>query len=50
MERVRALVEERENARADKNWERADTLRAEIEKKGFNMEDTAGVPRIFRKK
>src|SRR3989338_2753096 len=30
-EKIRAMVGERENARADKNWERADELRGEIE-------------------
>ncbi len=37
---VRALVEEREQARRAKDWARADRLRAEILSRGFVIEDT----------
>ena len=37
---VHKLVAEREQARKEKNWERADQLRDEILALGFNVEDT----------
>jgi len=48
-EKIRAMVGERENARADKNWERADELRGEIENEGYTIEDGGGSPRIFKR-
>ncbi len=41
-EAVKKLVGEREKARAEKNWKRADELRDKIKKKGFVLEDTKG--------
>lgn len=43
---VQALVDRREQARADKQWEAADRLRAEIAEKGWSVEDTAGGPKL----
>ncbi|RJQ35226.1 cysteine--tRNA ligase [Candidatus Parcubacteria bacterium] len=41
---VKALVDEREAARASKEWTKADELREQIEKKGYTVKDTdAGV-------
>jgi cysteinyl-tRNA synthetase len=37
---VQLLVEEREQARLDKDWEKADALRARIEEMGFTVNDT----------
>lgn len=41
----KALIEEREKARKAKNWERADQIRAELEKKGVIVEDTPAGPK-----
>jgi cysteinyl-tRNA synthetase len=46
---VLALVKERANARAEKNWAESDRLRAEIETKGFSVEDTKDGMRIEKK-
>lgn len=46
---IKKLVEERENARRDKDWKKADELRDKIKKKGFVVEDKergSGVRRI----
>ena len=40
------LVEERENARKNREWEKADKARKEIKEKGFIVEDTKEGPRI----
>jgi cysteinyl-tRNA synthetase len=40
-ERVRALVEERDRLRREKQWRRADEIRDEIKRMGFTLEDTA---------
>ncbi len=37
---VQKLIDEREEARKNKNWERADILRDMIKKKGYELEDT----------
>ena len=37
---VQTLVQEREQARSDKNWGKADELRDEILSLGFVLEDT----------
>ena len=37
---VMELVKEREKARGGKDWDKADSLRAEIEKKGFKVDDS----------
>lgn len=39
---IRALADERLKAKSEKNWARADELRAEIEKIGFSVKDTKG--------
>lgn len=43
---VQKLVTEREQARKQGNFERADVLRVEIETKGFRVEDTFHGPRV----
>lgn len=43
---VRALVEEREAARAAKNWAESDRLRDEIAARGFVVEDAAGGSKV----
>lgn len=39
---VQALAEAREEARKEKDWKKADALRAEIEARGFELKDTTG--------
>ena len=46
---VLRLVEERGQARARRDWMRADQLRDEIERLGWSVEDTPSGPRITRK-
>jgi cysteinyl-tRNA synthetase len=46
---VRALVVKREEARTRKDWEVSDRLRAEIERKGYLVEDTEYGPKIRMK-
>jgi cysteinyl-tRNA synthetase len=46
---VKILVEQREKARAEKNWAESDRLRAEIEARGFSVEDTKDGMRIENK-
>jgi cysteinyl-tRNA synthetase len=46
---VEKLVKERETARADKNWQKADELRDKISDLGFIVEDTAGGAKIEKK-
>jgi len=43
------LVNDREKARAAKNWQQSDKLRDEIEKLGYIVEDTAKGMRVFKK-
>ncbi len=43
---IKKLVQEREIARKNKNWQKADQLRQEIEKQGFIVEDTLSGPVI----
>ena len=38
-EEIEALIEERKQARADKNWGRADEIRDELDAKGIVLED-----------
>ena len=48
-ENIQALVNERNKARQDKDWQRADELRLQIEAAGYELEDTAGnSSRIFK--
>lgn len=48
-ERVRALLREREAARAEKDYARADNLRAEIAAEGFTVEDRPGGTELSKK-
>ena len=43
---VMALVEQREQARKDRDFARADALRAEVEALGFQIEDTRQGPKV----
>ncbi|MBI2023332.1 cysteine--tRNA ligase [Candidatus Giovannonibacteria bacterium] len=43
-EEVKKLIEQREKAREEKNWEEADRLRREIEKNGYFVEDSTRGP------
>ncbi|MFH0867847.1 MAG: cysteine--tRNA ligase [Candidatus Woesearchaeota archaeon] len=43
---IKKLLEEREKARKEKNYERADKIREEIEKKGYAIEDTKEGARV----
>ena len=45
---IQALLKEREEARAAKNWQRADEIRAEIEAAGFLIEDTGDASRVLK--
>lgn len=45
-EEVKKLVEQREQARKDKDFNKSDQLRAEIKKIGFEVEDTPSGPKI----
>lgn len=47
-ETVQKLVREREEARASKNWERADELRNKIASEGYSIEDSGASSRIFK--
>jgi cysteinyl-tRNA synthetase len=38
------LVKEREKARKNQDWQKSDTLRNEIEKHGYSVEDTKTGP------
>lgn len=48
-EEVEELLDHREKAREDKDFAQADTLRKQIEKAGFTLEDTATGPRLRKK-
>jgi len=48
-ESVQALVRQRDEARLEKNWKRADELRDEILAKGYLLEDAKGGTRARRK-
>lgn len=48
-EEVQNLVEERERARKDENWPRADKIREKIEKSGYEIKDTESGPKVIRK-
>ena len=45
-ENVMTLVEEREAARKEDDWEKADKIRDEIKKEGFKVRDTEEGPRV----
>jgi cysteinyl-tRNA synthetase len=44
---VQKLVTEREHARQNKDWKKADLLRGEIAGKGFEVKDTDSGPRLY---
>jgi cysteinyl-tRNA synthetase len=45
-EEIRALMQQRQQARAEKRWQVADTLRAQINAAGYDLEDTPHGPRV----
>ncbi len=45
---IRALVDERERARQEKEWQRADDLRKELTEQGYHLEDTPTGPKVTR--
>ena len=46
---VRTLITEREEARANKSWDKSDELRREIEAAGYTLEDARDTTRVFKK-
>jgi cysteinyl-tRNA synthetase len=48
-EDIRTMIMERQYARTNRDWHRADELRKELEAMGFSLEDTNGTPRVFRR-
>jgi cysteinyl-tRNA synthetase len=48
-EEILALTEQRIKARAEKNWTESDRLRAEIEAKGYAVEDEKEVMKVYKK-
>ncbi|MEX0917030.1 MAG: cysteine--tRNA ligase [Candidatus Paceibacterota bacterium] len=44
--KVQKLVDEREEARKEKDWEKADAFRKKIEKEGYSIKDTEKGPEI----
>ena len=47
--KLQKLAEQREQARMDKDFSRADELRQQIEEAGFEVEDTPDGPRLLKK-
>jgi cysteinyl-tRNA synthetase len=45
---IMALVNERQQARRDKDFARSDAIRAELVQQGWTVEDTADGPRVKR--
>ena len=45
-EEIMALVEQRQQARAEKDWQRADEIRQQIASAGFEVKDTADEPQV----
>lgn len=45
---IKKMAQNREEARAKKDWQKADQLRQEIEKRGYRVEDTEKGPRITK--
>ena len=45
---IKALVDEREKARTEKDWKRADELRDELEKRGFGIKDSSEGSRVIK--
>jgi len=48
-EKLKELVEQREQARKEKDWDKADKIRLEIEKLGMTIEDTPEGPKVKKK-
>lgn len=48
-EEIKALAEAREIARKAKDWKKSDALRAEIDARGYEVDDTPEGPRIISK-
>ncbi len=46
---VQILIEERSKARQDKNWQKSDEIRDQVEKLGYILEDTGTVTKITKK-
>ena len=46
---VKALCDQRDQARAEKNFEESDRLRDKIENMGYTVEDTSEGTRVFKK-
>jgi cysteinyl-tRNA synthetase len=46
---IKKLVEKREQARKDKDWQKADRIRKQIEEKGYQIEDTDKGPKSSSK-
>jgi cysteinyl-tRNA synthetase len=44
-----ALARERDDARAARDWARADALRAELQARGYEVEDTASGTQLRRR-
>jgi cysteinyl-tRNA synthetase len=45
-EKIVALVEQRQQARAEKDWQQADAIRLQIAAAGFEVKDTAEGPQV----
>ena len=48
-EEIKSLIREREKYRQEKNWGKADEVRAKIEKAGYQIEDTKKESRVIKK-
>jgi len=46
MAEIQKLAEQREQYRKQKNWAKGDTLRQQIQQKGWAIEDTESGPKI----
>ena len=49
-EALMALVQQRQQARAEKRWQDADALREQIKVAGYEIEDTPQGPRVHPRK
>lgn len=47
-EEIQTLVEKREQARKEKNWDASDTIREKIKQLGFTVKDTDSGPKILK--
>ncbi len=47
-EEVRKMIEERESARKEKDWEKSDKIREELKSKGYEIEDTPEGVRVSK--